>query len=72
MSDRYIGTPEASEILNVPASTLDYWAYRASNGYPNDGPDFAKFGRLRRYKESDVRAWAETRFTGREVARGGS
>jgi excisionase family DNA binding protein len=42
---------DVAEYLGVPARTLDQWAYRGL------GPRFAKVGRHRRYRWSDVEKW---------------
>lgn len=44
---------EVAEYLGKPSRTLDQWAYLGV------GPKFAKIGRERRYKWSDVDAWVE-------------
>lgn len=44
---------EVAEFLGVPLRTLDTWAYRRT------GPRFAKIGRHRRYRWSDVERWLD-------------
>lgn len=48
-------TSELARRLQVPERTLDQWAYLGK------GPPFIKVGRARRYDESDVQAWLDSR-----------
>ncbi len=44
---------EVAEYLGVPLGTLRQWAYRGV------GPKYAKVGRYRRYRWSDVEAYVD-------------
>jgi excisionase family DNA binding protein len=46
-------TEEVAEFLQKPPRTLDQWAYLGK------GPRFAKVGRQRRYRWSDVEKWLD-------------
>lgn len=46
-------SPEVASYLKVTVRTLDQWAWKGL------GPKFAKVGRHRRYKWSDVDKWLE-------------
>lgn len=43
--------PEVAEYLQVPVSTLAYWAMKGL------GPKYVKVGRIARYRWADVDAW---------------
>jgi predicted DNA-binding transcriptional regulator AlpA len=65
--DRLLTSTEVAEILNVPVRSLDAWAYRRT------GPPFARVGRFRRYRPSDVAEWLAAQADGRgpgPIARG--
>jgi excisionase family DNA binding protein len=51
-------TREVAEYLQKPVRTLDQWAYLGI------GPKYARVGRERRYKWSDVDAWLEAQYRG--------
>ena len=42
---------QVAELLQVPARTLDAWAYRGI------GPRFLRIGKHRRYQSADVAEW---------------
>jgi excisionase family DNA binding protein len=46
-------TEQVAEYLQKPVATLHQWAYLGT------GPRFAKVGRTRRYRWSDVDAWLD-------------
>jgi excisionase family DNA binding protein len=46
-------TSEVADYLDVPARTLDMWAYRGT------GPRYSRVGRYRRYRWSDVERWLD-------------
>ncbi|GIH17059.1 helix-turn-helix transcriptional regulator [Rugosimonospora africana] len=46
-------TNEVAQFLQVPPRTLDQWAYQGL------GPKYAKVGRYRRYRWSDVEKWLD-------------
>jgi excisionase family DNA binding protein len=48
-----VDSTEVAAYLNVPARTLDQWAWKGT------GPKFAKVGKFRRYKWADVDAWLD-------------
>jgi hypothetical protein len=51
--DAFWGTEDVAAFLGVPSASVRYWAYMGT------GPRSYKIGRRRKYKPSDVRAWAE-------------
>jgi len=55
MHEALLTTAQLAERLQIPARTLDQWAYR---GF---GPPYAKVGRHRRYDSVDVERWIESR-----------
>ncbi len=46
-----ISVDELEEMLDVKASTLEYWRNSSQ------GPDYTKLGRVIFYRRSDVEAW---------------
>jgi excisionase family DNA binding protein len=46
-------TAQVAAYLGVPESTVRYWNWQGS------GPRSYKLGRRRKYKPSEVKAWAE-------------
>lgn len=52
-SDELWASKKTADYLEVSVRTLDHWAYRG------EGPRFAKIGRSRRYRRSDVEQWVE-------------
>lgn len=50
---RLLRTPEVSEWLGIPVSTLYQWRYRGV------GPRAIRVGRHLRYRPSDVEAWLD-------------
>jgi excisionase family DNA binding protein len=56
--DRYLTPRQLSEMLSIPAKTLEMWRWRGV------GPKFHKFGKLVRYKETDVQAWIKANAKG--------
>lgn len=53
--DRCLKTSEVAEYLNISTKTLR--TYRADGL----GPAFVKFGRMVRYRLSDVKTWRDSR-----------
>ncbi|MBY8860833.1 helix-turn-helix domain-containing protein [Nocardia sp. CA2R105] len=53
-SDSWLTTEEVAQRLRVPPKTLANWASLGK------GPRFARIGRFRRYKLSDLMAWERT------------
>lgn len=53
---------EVADLLQVPARTLDEWAYRKT------GPAYLRVGRYRRYRAADVARWLD----GHRVENGGA
>jgi predicted DNA-binding transcriptional regulator AlpA len=53
--DRCLKTAEVAEYLGMSAKTLK--TYRADGL----GPEFVKFGRMVRYRLSDVKKWRDSR-----------
>jgi excisionase family DNA binding protein len=51
-------TKEVAGYLNVPKSTLDFWAYQCQ------GPKFTRVGSVRRYRKGDVDEWLKRQPTG--------
>ncbi|MVU77095.1 helix-turn-helix domain-containing protein [Nocardia sp. ET3-3] len=51
--DCWMSTEEVAERLKIPPKTLANWASLGK------GPRFAKIGRFRRYKLSDLLAWEQ-------------
>jgi excisionase family DNA binding protein len=49
--ERLLDSTEVAEWLNIPRSTLDYWAQRG------EGPKFTKIGSKRRYAVEDVKSY---------------
>lgn len=49
---------EVADYLGVPVKTLDKWAYLGA------GPRYAKVGRYRRYRWSDVERWIDQQSGG--------
>lgn len=64
MPDMLLTEAETSERLRTPLATLRYWR---QTGY---GPRSAKIGRRVLYRESDVKAWLDERFTAANSAVG--
>jgi excisionase family DNA binding protein len=58
MADRLLNSREVAEWLNVPLSTLAYWAY------VGEGPPFTKIGQRRRYRRSAVEHYITSREVG--------
>jgi excisionase family DNA binding protein len=56
--DRYLTPRQLSEMLSIPVKTLEMWRWRGV------GPKFHKFGKLVRYKETDVQAWIKANAKG--------
>lgn len=54
----FLSTAQVAARLSVPPSTVRDWARRGV------GPPAYKFGRHRRYGESELDAWIETRREG--------
>ena len=54
-----LSSAQVSELLQMPISTLDRWAYRG------EGPAFAKLGKHRRYRRCDIEAFIESRLKSR-------
>ncbi|MGW5312966.1 helix-turn-helix domain-containing protein [Nocardia thailandica] len=52
----WLTSDEVAARLKVPQKTLAVWA---SN---RNGPPFAKIGRYRRYRLSDLEAWEQSRL----------
>ncbi|MDT8320745.1 MAG: helix-turn-helix domain-containing protein [Xanthomonadales bacterium] len=48
-------TQQAAEYLGLKRTTLEAWRCRGG------GPKFAKFGRVVRYRQSDIDSWIESR-----------
>ena len=63
MLERHLSSRELSELYDIRETTLAQWRHRSKKepGAPGRGPRFKKLGRLVRYAESDVRAWAAQR-----------
>lgn len=57
MDQEFISVAEAAQVLGVSRWALYSWAIRG------ELPSF-KFGRCRRFKKSEVLAWAEKRRNG--------
>jgi hypothetical protein len=53
MTEIYVNTKKAAEILEVSPLTLRNW--RVSG----NGPRYRKFGRLVRYARTDLEKWAD-------------
>ncbi|MCP9624282.1 helix-turn-helix domain-containing protein [Nocardia otitidiscaviarum] len=53
-ADHWLSTEEVASYWQVPAKTLANWASLGK------GPRFAKIGRFRRYKVSDLKRWEQT------------
>jgi excisionase family DNA binding protein len=53
---------EVADYLRIPMGTLNNWAYQRI------GPRFAKVGRYRRYKRTDVDEWYAERSDGGAAA----
>jgi hypothetical protein len=51
--DAFWGTDDVAAYLGVPPATVRYWAWQGT------GPRSYKIGRRRKYRPSEVRAWAE-------------
>ncbi|MBL1080306.1 helix-turn-helix domain-containing protein [Nocardia sp. 2] len=51
--EHWMSTDEVSERLKIPPKTLANWASLGK------GPRFARIGRFRRYRLSDLIAWEE-------------
>lgn len=60
IAEQWLSRGEVAEYLNVPARTLDTWAYKGI------GPKYSKMGRYTRYRLSDIEKWAD------EQAKGGA
>jgi predicted DNA-binding transcriptional regulator AlpA len=58
-----LGIPEASELLDIPQSTLRWYRTRG------EGPKSFKVGRRVRYRREDCMAWVESQESA--SARGG-
>ena len=54
--DRCLKTSEAADYLGLSPKTLK--SYRADGA----GPDFVKFGKMIRYRLSDVKRWRDLRL----------
>ncbi|MGV9680648.1 helix-turn-helix domain-containing protein [Nocardia sp. NPDC003482] len=52
-ADVWLSTDEVSARYQIPKKTLDAWAANKR------GPRFARIGRYRRYRLSDLRAWEQ-------------
>lgn len=55
-NDFWLSTEEVSRRLKIPAKTLNNWASLGK------GPRFARMGRFRRYRLSDLVAWEEVQL----------
>ncbi|MFI6866763.1 helix-turn-helix domain-containing protein [Nocardia sp. NPDC050406] len=51
--DCWMSTEEVAERLKIPPKTLSNWASLGK------GPRFAKIGRFRRYKLSELKRWEQ-------------
>jgi len=49
--EKLLDSDQVAEWLNIPRSTLDYWAYRG------EGPKFVKVGAKRRYRPAAIEAF---------------
>lgn len=60
---RHFSPRELSELYAIPTATLAAWRCRSKKNpeAPARGPRFVKFGRLVRYPEPGVLAWAAQR-----------
>ncbi|MGW5318399.1 helix-turn-helix domain-containing protein [Nocardia thailandica] len=56
VADHWLSTEEVSRRLKIPEKTLANWASLGK------GPRFARMGRYRRYRFSDLLAWEEERL----------
>ncbi|MGW0252639.1 helix-turn-helix domain-containing protein [Nocardia goodfellowii] len=54
--EEWLSTEDVSLRLKIPKKTLAAWASRSR------GPRFARMGRHRRYRESDLQAWERQRL----------
>jgi excisionase family DNA binding protein len=54
-ADKLLTTEEVAEILRIPRSTLDFWAYERRE------LPYVKAGRRRVYRRSDVDAYMASR-----------
>lgn len=55
--DRYLTTEDVAEIARASASTVRYWRHMGT------GPRSARVGRRVLYRETDVAAWLDQRFS---------
>ncbi|NKY33822.1 helix-turn-helix domain-containing protein [Nocardia speluncae] len=55
-ADYWLSTEEVSRRLKIPEKTLANWASLGK------GPRFARMGRYRRYRFSDLLAWEEAQL----------
>jgi hypothetical protein len=53
--DAFWGTEDVAAYLGVPPASVRYWAWQGT------GPRSYKIGRRRKYKPSEVKAWAEAK-----------
>lgn len=56
VADRWLSTQEVSRRLQIPEKTLANWASLGK------GPRFARMGRYRRYRFSDLLAWEDAQL----------
>ncbi|WP_083887683.1 helix-turn-helix domain-containing protein [Nocardia asiatica] len=56
VTDHWLSTEEVSQRLQIPEKTLANWASLGK------GPRFARMGRYRRYRFSDLLAWEEAQL----------
>ncbi|MFC3966511.1 helix-turn-helix domain-containing protein [Nocardia jiangsuensis] len=56
LADHWLSTEEVSQRLKIPEKTLANWASLGK------GPRFARMGRYRRYRFSDLLAWEEAQL----------
>ncbi|WP_280492830.1 helix-turn-helix domain-containing protein [Nocardia asiatica] len=54
--ETWLSTEEVAHRLKIPAKTLSAWAAAGR------GPRFARMGRYRRYRVSDLLAWEENQL----------
>lgn len=55
--DELLTSEQAAALLNMQTSTLRNWKYLDSKDDGHRGPKVTKFGRLVRYRLSDIEAW---------------
>lgn len=56
VASEWMSTEELSEITGHARATIEGWR---NTGRKNSGPPYYKFGRLVRFKRSEVEAWLE-------------